>query len=90
MEQLHVIFHGKVQGVWFRANCQRKAIELGLTGWVKNLPDGTVEAVIEGERGKLEEHLHWCKDHQSHARVTKVELDYRISPKKYSSFKIIR
>ena len=53
MEKLRAIFHGKVQGVWFRVNCKKKADELSLVGWVKNLPDGTVETIVEGEREVL-------------------------------------
>jgi acylphosphatase len=90
MERLHVIYYGKVQGVWFRANCQRNAIDLGLTGWVRNLPDGTVEAVVEGERGRLEEHLRWCSDNQPYAKVTKVDIDWGPSTGEFSGFSIKR
>jgi len=90
MERLHVIFHGKVQGVWFRAKCQKKAIELGLTGWVKNLPDRSVEAIIEGDRKKIEVHLEWCRYHQPFARVDKVDLEWSNSMDEYQSFEIIR
>ena len=53
MKRKHVVIEGKVQGVFFRANTQRMAASLGLTGWVRNLPDGRVEVVIEGEENNL-------------------------------------
>ena len=90
MERLHVIFYGKVQGVWFRANCQKKAIELGLTGWVRNLPDRTVEAVIEGEKVVIEEHLEWCKHHQPFAWVDHVDIEWSLYKGEYNHFEIIR
>jgi len=51
----HILVSGIVQGVFFRANTAEKARELSLLGWVKNLPDGRVEAVFEGEKEKIEE-----------------------------------
>ena len=54
-KRLHLIIHGKVQGVLFRDNTRKEAQSLGLTGWVKNNPDGTVEAMIEGEEDKLKD-----------------------------------
>lgn len=90
MERLHVIYRGKVQGVWFRANCQRNAIDLGLTGWVKNLPDRTVESVVEGERSKLEKHLNWCREKQPYARVEDAEVEWSPATGEFSGFSILR
>ena len=52
-KRLHIIYSGTVQGVGFRWTAERVAISLGLTGWVKNMPNGTVEAVAEGEEEDL-------------------------------------
>ena len=85
-----MIYHGKVQGVWFRANCQRNAIDLGLKGWVRNLPDRTVEEVAEGVRSRLEVHLQWCREKQPYAIVTEVEVDWGPATGEFSGFSIIR
>ena len=52
-ERVNVIIHGRVQGVFYRASAREKAIELGLTGWVKNRLDKTVEVVAEGDKSSL-------------------------------------
>ena len=57
----HVVVSGRVQGVFFRAKTQEKAKELGVFGWVKNLSEGRVEAVFEGERDKVEQMVKWAK-----------------------------
>lgn len=57
MVRAHIFFSGNVQGVGFRYTCSSYAQQLQLTGWVKNLPDGRVEAVTEGPREKIEELL---------------------------------
>ena len=54
LDAAHIIVHGRVQGVWFRAGTKEKADELGLLGWVKNRPEGTVEIHAEGEKPQLE------------------------------------
>lgn len=72
----YVIFSGRVQGVWFRANTQGKANELGLSGWVKNLADGTVEAIFEGKEELVEETIQWCKTSQPYASVDSVQVEY--------------
>jgi acylphosphatase len=84
----HAIFRGRVQGVFFRANAEKKAVELGLTGWVRNLPDGTVEAVFEGPRETIEKAIEWCKSSQPHAQVTGADVDWEEFEGKYSSFNI--
>jgi acylphosphatase len=56
----HVTISGHVQGVGFRSNAKRVADRLGLAGWVRNLPDGSVEIIAEGQEGHMEEFLEWC------------------------------
>ena len=69
-----VIIHGLVQGVWFRASTRDEAIRLGVRGWVRNLPDGTVQALFEGEKKKVEEIIGWCYKGPPGARVSKVDI----------------
>jgi acylphosphatase len=64
---------GRVQGVFFRANTLKTARSLGLTGWVRNLPDGRVEAVLEGESDAVESMLAWCRTGTPPARVDHLE-----------------
>ena len=59
-KRLHVLISGRVQGVFFRASTCEQANRLSLRGWVRNIPDGRVEAVFEGEEERLEKMLHWC------------------------------
>lgn len=72
-----VTVHGLVQGVWFRQSTKDAADRLGVSGWVRNLPDGTVEAVFEGEKKKVEEIVGWCHRGPSGAQVTKVDVAWR-------------
>ena len=57
IEAIHIIVHGRVQGVWFRAGAKEKADELGLFGWGKNQPEGTVEIHVEGEKLMIEKFI---------------------------------
>jgi len=72
-EQAHVLISGMVQGVGFRHATYRQALKLGLRGWVRNLPDGRVEAVIQGERPIVEQLLAWCRKGPALARVDRVD-----------------
>lgn len=72
----HVIIHGLVQGVWFRASTKEVAVRLGVGGWVRNLPDGSVEALFEGGKKKVEEIVGWCYKGPPGAQVSKVELSW--------------
>lgn len=63
---------GRVQGVFFRASAQRKALDLGLTGWVRNEEEGSVSAEVEGAKENLAAFLDWCRRGPPHARVEKV------------------
>lgn len=70
---IRLVVHGRVQGVWFRVSAQREASSLGLDGWVRNRPDGTVEAVASGDRETVERFAAWCEAGPPGARVQKVE-----------------
>jgi acylphosphatase len=69
-----VTIHGIVQGVFFRASTRDEAIRIGVGGWVRNLPDGTVEALFEGEKKKVEEILGWCYKGPPGAQVSEVNV----------------
>jgi acylphosphatase len=72
--RIQVVISGRVQGVAFRANCQRQANALGVTGWVRNLWDGSVEALLEGSPEVVDAMLSWCRQGPSHAVVTGIEV----------------
>ena len=84
----HVIFNGRVQGVFFRANTKKEAEKLGLKGWVRNLPASQVEMIAEGEKKKVDQLIEWCSNEQPIARVTSRKIEWQ-EPKKETSFKII-
>lgn len=67
---------GRVQGVFFRQSAAERARSLGLTGWVRNLPDGRVEAVFQGSRQAVESMLDWCGRGPSGAHVDHVETTW--------------
>jgi len=72
---MHIYVSGKVQGVGFRWSLQRKAREFMLTGWVRNLSDGRVESVIEGERGKIEQIIKLAESSKLvFTRIERVEV----------------
>ncbi|MDD5472588.1 MAG: acylphosphatase [Candidatus Methanoperedens sp.] len=72
--RVHVFISGIVQGVFFRSSTKDKAEELGITGWVRNLPDGRVEAVFEGEKENVKKMVVWCRKGPEYARVLGVEV----------------
>jgi acylphosphatase len=71
---VRVRISGRVQGVFFRASCARRADELGLSGWVRNRPDGDLEAVFEGPEQAVEDILAWCREGPPDARVDRVDV----------------
>lgn len=84
----HVIIAGRVQGVCFRMDTRGEALQRGLTGWVKNLRDGTVEAVFEGEERDVKSMLKWCEAGPSLARVIKVSSTWEPYMGEFENFKI--
>lgn len=73
----HVLVTGKVQGVYFRQNTLDEAKRNRVTGWVKNLPDGRVEAVFEGEEADVKRVVEWCHHGPPRAEVQDVQADYQ-------------
>ena len=86
-EAIHIIVHGRVQGVWFRAGKKEIADELGLFGWVKNKSEGTVEIHAEGEKLQLEDFILWCRKGTPAANVTSLNLN-QTSLQNFTSFEI--
>ena len=72
--RVRVIAEGRVQGVFFRVTCAREARAAGLGGFVRNLPDGRVEAVFEGEAAAVASLVTWCRAGPPHARVDRVDV----------------
>jgi len=70
---LRLVAHGRVQGVWFRESMRVEAERLGVTGWVRNRSDGTVEAVVHGHAGAVEAIVAWARRGPESARVTRLE-----------------
>jgi acylphosphatase len=80
---------GHVQGVFYRQSAKEKAISLGISGTVKNLPDGSVEAAITGNPEHVEEFIDWCRKGPSGAKVEKVDI-HETPLKNFTGFVIIR
>jgi acylphosphatase len=74
VRRVHVSITGRVQGVFFRATCARRAEDLRLAGWVRNASDGSVEVVFEGPSEAVEAMLAWCAEGPSGARVEHVRV----------------
>ena len=79
---------GRVQGVGFRHNTRQEAGKHELTGWVRNNPDGTVEAVFEGEESAVKEMLRWCQQGPRTARVDAVRVLWQPADSEFSVFEI--
>jgi acylphosphatase len=69
------MIRGRVQGVFYRANTAEQASARGLAGWVRNLPDGAVEAVVEGQPDAVEGLIDWCRGGPPHARVDSIDIE---------------
>ena len=85
----HVFVSGTVQGVFYRASTRDAARDAGVDGWVKNLPDGRVEAVFEGDREAVESMIKWCHTGSERANVEDVEVSFE-EPEKIEGFEIRR
>ncbi len=84
----HVFVSGRVQGVFFRYETRQHARRVGVTGWVRNLPDGRVEAVFEGEKEAVDYMIEFCRRGPPAARVEKVEVIWEPYKGEFDSFTI--
>lgn len=84
----HVVVHGRVQGVGFRYTAQSKAVRLGLKGWIRNCPDGTVESHFEGSREQTGKFLLWLKHGPPGSRVLRIDKKSTNPQGCYKSFNI--
>lgn len=85
MSSKHLVVHGTVQGVFFRASAEERAGQLGVAGWVRNRDDGSVELLVEGEDGAVEQMVAWAHEGPAHADVTGVDVS-EVEPQGLASF----
>lgn len=88
MKTKKILVRGDVQDVGFRYSSKVKAEELGLAGYVKNLLDGSVEIIIQGEKNNLEQFCAWAKTGPRHAAVWEIKITEVENPEKFSDFSI--
>ena len=89
MERAHVMVSGQVQGVFFRDSTRQKAQELGLAGWVKNTPEGRVEALFEGPSDRVREMVRWCEEGPQQASVEDVDTDFESATGDLEGFEVL-
>ncbi len=89
MVRAHLYISGRVQGVFFRGSMKEVADRYNVKGWVRNLPDGRVEAVLEGDKESVEKVIKWAHRGSIWSRVEKVEVIWEEYKGEYDSFKII-
>ena len=88
-KQLHLIISGDVHGVGFRFGACDRAQELGVTGWVRNNVDGTVEVIAQGDEAQLTSYLSWCEQGTAFARVEDVTILWEEPSEEYGEFCIV-
>jgi len=86
--RVQIVVYGEVHYVGFRFSTIEVARDLGLTGWVRNNPDGTVEIVAEGEKGKLENLVTWAKRGPMLAKVENVKVEWREASGEFENFDV--
>jgi len=86
--RVHIIVSGQVQGVFFRENTRQKAQKLDVSGWVRNLSDGRVEALFEGKKDRVEELVKWARRGPFLARVNGLEIEWLEYKGEFKNFEI--
>ena len=84
----HIFVAGKVQGVFYRGNTRKQAEKSGVTGWVKNMADGRVEAVFEGEKEKVEEMVNWARKGPIWAKIEALDVIWEDFKGEFKGFEI--
>lgn len=80
--------HGKVQGVFYRVYTQEKAEKLELTGWVKNMPDGTVEVCLQGKEDAINKMIEWCREGSPSSKVEDIKIERGAAQEELSEFEV--
>lgn len=88
MKRVHIKISGRVQGVFFRHHTFEAAVRLGLTGWVRNMPNGGVEVTVEGDENKLDQFILFCKTGPSSARVDNIEIKRLEATGEFNKFEV--
>jgi acylphosphatase len=84
----HVYIYGRVQGVFFRSETRREARGSKVTGWIRNLPDGRVEAVFEGQKDDVQKLVDFCKEGPSGAKVARTEVAWEAYTGEFRDFRV--
>ena len=88
MVRRHLLISGIVQGVGYRWSCQRAAKGIGVSGWVRNLPDGRVEVVAQGTKEQVEQLIQWCYRGPEEARVSDIAVTDEETAGDFQDFRI--
>jgi len=86
--RIHLLISGEVQGVFFRANTRHFASELGVRGWIRNLPTGMVEVVAEGRKPQLDRLIEFCRSGPKGARVDEMVIEWENFKDEFRSFDV--
>jgi acylphosphatase len=86
--RVRLIIEGRVQGVFFRESTRKQAVRIGVFGWVRNRPEGTVEVVAEGQEEKVRKLVEWCHQGPPAARVTRVRETQELFEGEFSDFDV--
>jgi acylphosphatase len=89
MRTVHILISGRVQGVYFRKFTKHKAMELGILGTVKNLPDGRVEIIAQANQDTIDHFINWCRKGPITARVDQVDIAEMTTTDEFSVFEVI-
>ncbi len=90
IERAHVIISGRVQGMYFRSYVKERAVGMNIHGWVRNLLDGTVEAIFEGESEGVHRMIEWCRKGPPAARVDHVKINWLTPLQESNTFELRR
>lgn len=88
MKRVHIFVYGRVQGIFFRYNTNKVANKLGLKGFVRNLDDGGVEVIAEGNKNNLKELIEFCKKGPLGARVKDIKINFEKAKNEFSGFEV--
>ena len=90
MKRANIRVRGLVQGVFFRLNAKKIALDLGLKGYARNMPDGSLEIIVEGPKGRIDELIEFCKKGPEAAEVSRINVRFENPKNEFDGFEIRR